>query len=94
MNKSLVPAVGFALAFVSATALAQTHRAKVSEGDARSLALRTVPGVVVAHELEHENGRWIYSFEIKPNGETRPLVKEVNIDADTGRIVEVVTERQ
>jgi len=52
-----------------------------------------VPGKVLAEELEHEGGRWIYSFEIKPTGETRKLIKEVNIDADTGAVVDIGTEK-
>lgn len=54
------------------TAMAeQTHQAKLSIGEARAKALDLVPGRVIAEELEHEGGRWIYSFEIKPKGETR-----------------------
>jgi uncharacterized membrane protein YkoI len=75
-------------AAVQTTALAaQTHKAKVLMADARAKALGLVPGKVVAEELEHEKGRWIYSFEIKPTGETGKSIKEVNIDADTGTLV-------
>ena len=73
---------------------AHRHHAKISQAQARKTALARVPGVVKAAELEKEKGRWIYSFEIKPRGETRTIVKEVNIDADTGAIVEVGTERE
>ncbi len=59
---------------------------------ARRTALTRVPGSVKAEELEHEGGRWIYSFEIRPDGETRKIIREVNVDADTGRIVDVSTE--
>jgi hypothetical protein len=72
----------------------QQHQPRVSLSDARAKALATVPGKVVAEELEHEKGRWIYSFEIKPQGETRRLIKEVNIDADTGVVVNVETEKE
>jgi len=75
-------------AAVQSTAVAAgTHQAKVSMTDARAKALDLVPGKVIGEELEHEKGRWIYSFEIKPTGETRKLIKEVNIDADTGALV-------
>ncbi len=75
-------------AAVQSTAVAaETHKAKVSMTDARAKALGLVPGKVIDEELEHEKGRWIYSFEIKPTGETRKLIKEVNIDADTGALV-------
>ena len=72
---------------------AETHQAKVALADARAKALSIVPGKVVDEELEHEGGRWIYSFEIKPTGETRNLIKEVNIDADTGVVVGLETEK-
>jgi uncharacterized membrane protein YkoI len=69
------------------------HQAKVSMEAARRTALERVPGKVKSEELEQEGGRWIYSFEIAPAGEKGKLVKEVNIDADTGKIVGVETER-
>jgi uncharacterized membrane protein YkoI len=73
---------------VASTAMAkQTHHAKLPVTEARAKALSLVPGRVVAQELEHEGGRWIYSFEIKPTGETRKIIKEVNLDADTGALV-------
>lgn len=69
------------------------HQAKIPMAEARAKALSLVPGSVVAEELEQEGGRWIYSFEIKPKGETRKIVKEVNIDADTGAVVGIETEK-
>lgn len=78
---------------VVATAAAETHQAKIAIADARAKALSLVAGRLVAEELEHEDGRWIYSFEIKPTGETGKLIKEVNIDADTGALVSIDTEK-
>ena len=77
---------------IVATAAAETHQAKIAIADARTKALSLVAGKVLKQELEHENGRWIYSFEIKPTGETGKLIKEVNIDADTGALVGIDTE--
>lgn len=68
------------------------HQAKVALSDARTTALARAPGTIVDEELEHERGRWIYSFEIRPQGEKGRLIKEVNVDADTGVIVDVHTE--
>ena len=100
--KSIFRSIGLALSIVlpaagiAATASAKeaAHQAKVPIADARSKALGLVPGKVVGEELEHEGGRWIYSFEIKPTGEKRKrkLIKEVNIDADTGAVVGIETE--
>lgn len=97
--KSIFRSIGLALSIVlpaagmAATASAkETHQAKVPIAEARAKALGLVPGKVVDEELEHEGGRWIYSFEIKPTGEKRKLIKEVNIDADTGAVVGIETE--
>jgi uncharacterized membrane protein YkoI len=79
-------------AIASTAAAAETHQAKVAIADARAKALSLVPGTLVKEELEHEDGRWIYSFEIKPTGEKGKLIKEVNIDADTGDVVSIDTE--
>jgi len=97
MNRWLIRLVT-ALALIAAPAAARAgggahHHAKISMAAARKTALAKVPGKVVAQELEKEDGRWIYSFEIKPDGETRKIVKEVNVDADSGAIVSVETER-
>lgn len=81
--------------FACASAFAQTrYQPKVSLAVARTTALRTVAGAVAAEELEHEGGRWIYSFEIRPTGETRKIIKEVNVDADRGVVVSVQIERE
>lgn len=106
MNRKFVSVLSVALiaAFSSGVSLAATathspraasHAPKahrVSMAEARRTALAKVAGAIKAEELEHEHGRWIYSFEIRPQGETRKLIREVNVDADTGRIVDVSTE--
>ena len=89
---ALVLGVATTLGFALTASAAETHHAKVAIADARTKALGLVPGAVVAEELEHEAGRWIYSFEIKPTGEQGKLVKEVNIDADSGALVNIDTE--
>jgi uncharacterized membrane protein YkoI len=73
---------------------AKKHQAALAIEKAREIALAEVPGVIRTEELEKEDGRWIYSFVIKPTGMKKKLVKEVNVDADTGAIVDVETERE
>ena len=81
-------------ATTSARASAQEHKARIRIEDARATALSIVPGKIVAEELEREKGRWIYSFDIRPTGETRKIIKEVHVDADTGgQVGEVETEK-
>ena len=93
LSLALVLGVALPAAFQTAANAAEAHQAKVVMADARAKALSLVPGKVLAEELEHEGGRWIHSFEIKPTGETRKLIKEVNIDADTGAVVDIGTEK-
>lgn len=60
--------------------------AKITERDARKIALAQVPGgKVESHELERENGKLIYSYDIKVAGKSG--VEEVNVDAITGEVV-------
>jgi uncharacterized membrane protein YkoI len=60
--------------------------AKIPEADARRTALAAVPGgKVQSHELERENGKLIYSYDIKVAGRTG--IEEVNVDAMTGAII-------
>ena len=66
--------------------VALRKEAKVAERDARKTALAAVPGGKVrSHELERENGRLIYSYDIKVAGKSG--IEEVNVDAMTGEIV-------
>ncbi len=58
--------------------------AKISMAQARAIALQKESGTVKSSELEKEHGRWIYSFDIS----TSDGVREVNVDANTGKIVE------
>lgn len=60
--------------------------AKISEATARATALKEVPnGTVKSSELERENGKLIYSFDITVAGKTG--IDEVNVDAIDGSIV-------
>ena len=55
---------------------------------ARATALRRVPGGRIrAAELERENGRLIYSFDIQVHG--KPGIEEVHVAADDGRVLSV-----
>ena len=60
--------------------------AKVSEATARATALAQVPnGTVKSSELERENGKLIYSFDITVPGKTG--IEEVNVNAIDGSVV-------
>lgn len=60
--------------------------AKVSEAMARATALKEVPGgAVKGHELEKEDGKLIWSYDITVAGKSG--VEEVHIDAITGKML-------
>ena len=60
--------------------------AKITEKAARVTALAQVPGGHVRkHELERENGKLVYTYDIATRGKTG--IDEVQIDAVTGAVV-------
>ena len=65
-------------------------RAKISMKAARRIALKRAPGKVKSQELEVENGKLIYSFDIVQKG--KDGIMEVAVDAKTGAIVEAKHE--
>ncbi len=62
------------------------REAKISFATARATALKEVPtGKVRGSKLERENGKLVYSFNIKVPGKRG--IEEVNVDAVTGAVV-------
>jgi len=60
--------------------------AKISEATARATALKEVPtGTVKKYELERENGKLIYSYDISVPGKTG--IEEVAVNAIDGSVV-------
>ena len=61
-------------------------QATVSEANAAAtVAARLPKGRIQAVELEEEDGRLIYSYEVKIPG--RSGIEEVNVNAKTGKVV-------
>ena len=78
-------------AFAEDSAKKHPTQAKVTEAEARVVALTKAPGgKVQSGELEEENGRLIWSFDIATPG-TKNLT-EVQVDAKDGKIVAVEIE--
>ena len=66
-------------------------QAKIARADAEKTALGQVPGGVVKEgEIEKENGKLIWSFDISVPGSKD--IKEIAVDANTGNVVSVETE--
>jgi uncharacterized membrane protein YkoI len=60
--------------------------AKISEETARATALKEIPnGTIKSSELERENGKLIYSFDIATAGKSG--IDEVNVNAIDGSVV-------
>ena len=64
-------------------------KAKISPEQARKIATDKVPGTIVEEELERENGKLVYSIEIR---DANQKVFDVEVDARTGAIVNVEEE--
>jgi len=62
--------------------IGMTKATQIARTRARGLTLK-------AKELEKEKGRWIYSFEFKNKDGS---IREVNVDAYTGKIIGVEHE--
>ena len=66
-------------------------RAKISEAKAREIASAKVPsGTIKSAELEEENGKLIYSFDISTPGTSN--ITEVAVDAITSNVVDFSVE--
>jgi hypothetical protein len=69
---------------LSGLASAAESKPRLSMTAAKEIALGKETGKVKSQELEKEKGRWIYSFDIERDKQ----VHEVNVDANTGEIIE------
>jgi uncharacterized membrane protein YkoI len=62
------------------------RQAKIAEAAAATTALAKVPnGKISSVELEREDGKLLYSYDIKVAG--KPGVDEVHVDAITGAVI-------
>jgi len=96
-------AIGFLALGLSTQASAQTtapkkstipaslkSQAKIPLEEARATALKKVPGVLKEEELEKENGKLVYSFDIQATGQKD--ITEVQVSAIDGSVVSVEKE--
>ena len=64
-------------------------QAKITKAEAEKIALKKAPGTVEEGELEMENGKLVYSFDIR---NAKGTITEVQVDAKDGKIVSVEEE--
>lgn len=89
LNSSIIPRA-FAEEKKESQAQLQA-KAKITEAQAKTIALAKVPGGKVKEgELEEENGHLVWSFDISSSG-TKDIT-EVQVDANSGSIISVATE--
>jgi len=70
---------------------ALVKKAKITEPQAAAIALKAMPGSTIDKmELEEEDGKFIYSYDLKTAG--KKGIDEVHVDAMTGAVVGNVHE--
>ncbi len=91
MRKLPVLAASLVLSLAAFSASAATPskvpaKAHISMGQAKQIALKTMPGKIVKQELEKEQGGsgLRYSFDIRAGG----VVHEIGVDAMDGKVLE------
>ncbi len=80
-------AAAFILGIGNLTANAQTK--KIGMAKARTIALKRASGKIQSAELEREKGKLVYSFDIRTS---EGKIREVWVDAHTGKVLSVKTE--
>ncbi len=104
-NKSIVGAAMSLLfviglfAFASINVSAQKEKqdpklakqAKITMAQAREIAQKKAEGKIEGEELEKENGKLIYSFDIR---NAKGTITEVQVDAKNGSIVSIEEENK
>jgi hypothetical protein len=81
--------LGLIFVFGNTAFAAASVKPKISMAKARRIALKRAAGKIQSAELEREKGRLVYSFDIRT---AKGAIREVWVDADTGRILSVKTE--
>jgi uncharacterized membrane protein YkoI len=94
---ALISLLGLALAATAATSAAAQDTGhgskplKLTEQAARKIAQQRVPNSAFeSAELEKENGRLIWSIDLRPNGSNG--IDEVHVDAFTGTVLAIKKE--
>ncbi len=86
---SVAAATLFALVFGISALTANAQTKKIGMAKAKAIAMKRVSGKIKSSELENENGKWIYSFDVR---NSKGTITEVNVDAYTGAVIAVDEE--
>ena len=64
---------------------AHAPKDRISMERAQKIATDAQVGTIESKELEHEHGKWVYSFDIR--GSDKKMIHEIQVDAKNGTIV-------
>jgi hypothetical protein len=88
---SFLTTIMVALVFGIGALTANAQTKKIGMAKAKAIALKNASGKIESSELEHEKGKWIYSFDIR---NSKGTISEVNVDAYTGAVIAVEEENR
>ena len=80
-----------AMVFGIGVSAANAQSKKIGMAKARAIALKRAAGKVESGEFEKENGKSVYSFDIR---NSKGTITEVQVEAYTGKIVSVEEENK
>lgn len=88
---SVAAATLFALVFGISALTANAQTKKIGMAKAKAIALKQAAGKVESGEFEKENGKSVYSFDIR---NSKGTITEVQVEAYTGKVVSVEEENK
>ena len=80
-----------AMVFGISVSSANAQTKKIGMAKAKAIALKQASGKVESGEFEKENGKSVYSFDIR---NSKGTITEVQVEAYTGKIVSVEEENK
>lgn len=89
MKKILIAVSVLFVLTVAAVGSTKMKKATVTAKQARATALAKAPGKIESEELEREEGKLVWSFDIRTSAKT---ITEVWVDANSGKIVKTELE--
>ncbi len=83
-NRLVLSTVVSILIFSLSWSVFSSEKEKITLEEARNIALKNLPGVILESELEYEKGVLLYEFEIKQKDGS---VKDIEIHAYDGTVL-------
>ncbi|MBX9670568.1 MAG: PepSY domain-containing protein [Candidatus Obscuribacterales bacterium] len=64
-------------------------KVKIKRDEAKSIALKNVPGTIQDSDLERRKGVTFWIIDVKPTSGSTNVTKEIRIDANSGSVISV-----